>query len=114
MAIAWAVLASSIFMVLVNTWYSRKLLGYGVLDQLRDQAGTLLLSGMAALAGWLVLHWMRAGTLAMLSAIAAAVVVYLSGAVIGRHPALRELFELARTLRPPRAQAPKIKGGPGA
>lgn len=114
MAIAWAVLASSIFMVLVNTWYSRKLLGYGVLDQLRDQTSTLLLSAVAALAGWLVLHWMRTGTPAMLSAIAAAVVVYLSGAFVGRHPALREIFELARTLRSSPAQAQGIEGGPRA
>src|SRR5690348_2654416 len=48
-AIAWAVLASSIVAVAINTWYTRKLLGYGLLSQLRDQAGTLLLSLLAAL-----------------------------------------------------------------
>src|SRR5690348_10904103 len=88
MAIAWAVLASSLIAVLINTWYTRKLLGYGALAQLRDQAGTLLLSGVAALAGWLVLHWMYPGTPAMIAAIFAAATVYLIGALIGRHKAL--------------------------
>ncbi|HET6914354.1 MAG TPA: lipopolysaccharide biosynthesis protein [Rhodanobacteraceae bacterium] len=103
-SIAWAVLASSLFAVAINTWYSKKLLGYGVLAQLRDQVGTVLLSATAALAGWLVLHWLPAGAVAMIAAIVAAAFAYLAGAVIGRHPALREMLELARTMRPTQAR----------
>jgi O-antigen/teichoic acid export membrane protein len=103
-AIAWAVLVSSIFALLINTWYTRKLLNYGVLAQLRDQAGTLFLSLLAALAGWLVLHWIPAGPAGMASAIAAAVAVYVAGAFACRHPALGDMLELAQSLRPERAQ----------
>ena len=98
-AIAWAVLASSLFAVAINTWYTHKLLGYGALAQLHDQAGTLLLSAPAALAGWLVLRCMPAGTLAMLAAIVVAAVVYVGGAALARNRALADLLELSRTLR---------------
>ncbi|HET7301484.1 MAG TPA: lipopolysaccharide biosynthesis protein [Oleiagrimonas sp.] len=110
-AIAWAVLASSVFAVVINTWYTHKLLGYGALAQMRDQAGTLLLSLLAALAGWLVLRWIPTGTLGMASAISAAVVVYLAGAAIGRHSALRDMLELAQSLRPARARQPGLGNG---
>ncbi|HET7562433.1 MAG TPA: lipopolysaccharide biosynthesis protein [Rhodanobacteraceae bacterium] len=99
MAIAWAVLASSLFGVVINTWYSKKLLGYGVLAQLRDQASTLAITALAALSGWLVLHWMPTGTLAMVIAIFAAAAVYLCAAALSRNTAFTEILELARTLR---------------
>lgn len=106
MAIAWAVLGSSMFAVAINTWYSHKLLGYGPLAQLQDQAASLLLSLLAAGAGWLVLHRLGAGTMSMLAAIAVATVTYLGGAVLGRHQALREMLELARALRAPAETRP--------
>lgn len=114
MAIAGAVLVSSLFAVVINTWYTHRLLGYGVLAQLRDQAGTLLLTALAGLAGWLVLHWLRSGVPAMLAAIAAAAAVYLVGAYLGRHPALREILELARTLSPAQSGGPTLDDGPNA
>lgn len=97
-AIAWAVLASSLFGVLINTWYSKRLLGYGLLAQLQDQGGTLLLSALAALAGWLVLRWLSAGAIALLAAILAAAVVYLGGAALMRHQALADLLRLVRAV----------------
>jgi O-antigen/teichoic acid export membrane protein len=103
-AIAWAVLASSVFMVVINTWYTWRLLDYGVLAQLHDQVGTLLLSAVAALAGWLALHWVESGTVGMIIAIASAALVYLAGAWIGRHPALRDILGLMRSLIPAMAQ----------
>ena len=98
-AIAWAVFASSLVAVAINTWYTHKLLGYGALAQLRDQAGTLLLSALAALAGWLVLRWLPGGAGAMVAAIVIALIVYLAGAALGRHRALSDIIELARSLR---------------
>ena len=47
LAIAWAVLGASVFAVAINTWCSHKLLGYGALAQMQDQAATLLLSLLA-------------------------------------------------------------------
>ncbi len=98
MAIALAVLASSLFGIGVNTWYSKKLLGYGMLAQLRDQIGTLSLSALAALAGWLILHWMAPGTTAMILAISGAAFVYLGIAWFAKMTALAETLSLLRTL----------------
>lgn len=114
MAIAWAVLVSSLIAVAINTWYTHRLLGYGALAQLRDQAATLLLSSSAALAGWLVLRWLPPGTGAMAAAIAAAVVVYFAGAKLSRHQALTDIFELARTLRAGRTPLPELRDEPAA
>jgi O-antigen/teichoic acid export membrane protein len=98
-AIAWAVLAASVFSVAVNTHYSKKLLDYGMLAQLADQIGTAALSLLAALAGWLVLHNSAVGPTAMVLAIALAASVYLGGAMLFRHPAIFELLSLFRALR---------------
>jgi len=115
LAIAWAVFASSLVAVAINTWYSHKLLGYGALAQLQDQAMTLMLSALAALAGWLVLRWLPAGTGAMLAAIAAAVFTYVGGAALGRHPALADLLGLARVVRGRAPTRPAAgEGGDGA
>jgi hypothetical protein len=99
MAIAWAVLASSVFGVIINTWYSRKLLSYGVLAQLGDQAATLLLSTIAACAAWLASHWLVHAPLALMAAIVAAATAYFGGAMLWRVAAWRELLELVVALR---------------
>jgi O-antigen/teichoic acid export membrane protein len=98
-AIAWTVLASSVVGVMINTWYTHKLLDYGALAQLHDQVDTLLLSALAALAGWVILHWMSPGTPAMIVAIVVAGIMYVGGAVLTRHRALADIVELVSTLR---------------
>jgi hypothetical protein len=99
MAIAWAVLASSLFGVLVNTWYSHTLLGYGVLAQLRDQSATLLLAAVAAGTAWLASHWLTHAPVALAVAVAAAAATYFGGAALGKMAAWRELLDLLRALR---------------
>jgi O-antigen/teichoic acid export membrane protein len=100
-AIAWSVLASSLLGVFVNTWFSRRLIGYGPVAQLRDQRGTLVLAIVAALAGWSILHWMPAGLISLTLAILIAAVCYFGGALLFRVPALGELIALMRTMRSP-------------
>jgi O-antigen/teichoic acid export membrane protein len=99
MAVAWSVLASSLFGVFVNTWYSKKLLGYGVVAQLQDQSATLLLSAIAACVAWLSSYWLSSAPLALGVAILAAAVTYFGGAAICRVTAWRELRDLMRTVR---------------
>ena len=98
-AIAWAVLASGLFAVAINTWYSKKLLGYGVAAQLRDQSATLLLSAGAAGVAWLVSHWLTHATLALAVAIVAAAMTYFGAAALFRVTAWRELLEMLKALR---------------
>jgi teichuronic acid exporter len=99
MAVAWAVLASGVFAVIVNTWYSHKLLGYGILAQLHDQSATLILSAAAAGAAWLSSHWLTHAPAALAVAIAAAALTYFGGAALGKVSAWRELLDLLRSLR---------------
>ncbi|MDO1527788.1 lipopolysaccharide biosynthesis protein [Fulvimonas sp. R45] len=98
LAVAWAVLISSLCAVVINTWYSKKLLGYGIVAQLGDQLGTLALSAVAALIGWLVLHYAQGVKFDFLFAIVAAAATYIAGAIISRQRALRDLAELMRAL----------------
>jgi hypothetical protein len=80
----------------INTWYSSKMLDFGLRAQLLDQKGTFALSILASIPAWCVLHWTRQGVLPTLLAIALAVLVYVGGALATRHPALRELLGVLR------------------
>jgi O-antigen/teichoic acid export membrane protein len=93
-AVAWAVFASSVIAVCVNTWYSHKLLGYGLLAQLRDQSATLLLSALASGAAWLASHWLHHAPLALATAIVTAVATYFGLAALLRVTAWRDLLTL--------------------
>ena len=99
LAIAWAVLVSGLFGVIINAYYSNKLLGYGAIAQLRDQSATFALSLVAAIVGWLILHWTAPGPMTMLGSIAAALAVYGVLAVVTRNIALNGLLAMVRTLR---------------
>lgn len=98
MAVATAVLISSVFGVIINTWYSKRMFDYGILAQLADQKLTFTLCVTAALAGWAILHWTHPGTAPTLAAIGAAVIIYLSGAILFRSTALAELINIGRSL----------------
>ncbi|WP_051928251.1 lipopolysaccharide biosynthesis protein [Nitrosococcus oceani] len=97
-AVSFAVLASSIFGVIINTWYAQRMLDYGLMVQLADQKLTFALCVAAAIAAWTILHWTPAGTLPTLTAIVIAAFVYLAGAVVMRSEALAELVHLGQTL----------------
>lgn len=100
MAVAFAVLASSVASVGINTWYSRRLLGYGLLAQLHDQALTLMLSALAAVAAYIPMVVLHTNTLRLLTAIATAIAVYVGVAAAFRHPAIHDTLGLIRALRP--------------
>ncbi|MFK2903233.1 lipopolysaccharide biosynthesis protein [Dyella ginsengisoli] len=99
LAIAWAVLFSGFFGVVINAYYSKKLLNYGAFAQLLDQSATFALSLVAALVGWMILQRAPPGPASMLSAIAAAAVAYGTLAALTRNIALNGLLTIVRTLR---------------
>lgn len=111
LAIAWAVLAASLFGVLVNTWYSKRLLGYGVFAQLHDQASTLLLSALAAAVAWLASHWLAHPPVALAVSVVVAVAVYFGGAALGKVAAWRDLLSLLHMLRVRGAPQTRPTGG---
>lgn len=104
LAIAWSVLLSGIFSAGLNTYYSKRLLGYGWLGQLADQWSTLALSAVAASLGWAVMYWSRPGPLAMVAAIIVSATAYLILAILTGNAAFRALlsvFQAMRSRRPP-------------
>lgn len=112
-AIAGAVLVSSAFGVVVNTWYSGKLLDYGLVAQMRDQLPTLTLVAFAALTGWALLHWTIPSLGHTIAAILAAAAVYLGLAAVTGNQALKDLSSLARTFfSSPNPAQNSRKGGP--
>lgn len=97
-AIAGSVLGGGVFGIVVNTWYSKRLLGYGAVAQLYDQKGTFALSVAAGVAGWAIMHFSPPGAEAILVAVAIAALVYLGGAWITGNKALAELSKLLKLL----------------
>lgn len=98
LGMAWAVFASSVACIFINTWYARELLGYRMAAQLRDQVPSFLLSAGAALAACLVSNIVP-GLVALVAALPAAVGVYLVGARMFRVAALADLCRLWRRSR---------------
>lgn len=80
-AILLGQILSSVIAYLPNSFYSKKLIGYSVYEQLSDFLPGLLLSGMIGLSLWWlqqVLQWHQLSELLMLGSLA--VIVYLLGA----------------------------------
>jgi len=98
-AIALAVFASGFSGAAINAYYSKKLLDYGLVEQLLDQGATFALSLAAACVGWVILQWPRPGPLPMICAIAGAAATYGLLAVLTRNAALAGLLSVVRTLR---------------
>jgi teichuronic acid exporter len=97
-AIAGSTVVASVFAVVVNTHYTRTLLGYGLLAQCRDQAATALLTCAAAAMGWCVMHFLPAGPWPTILAVAAGGTIYLGGAIALRVQPWRELRALGGEL----------------
>lgn len=98
-AIAWSTLAASLFAAIVNTHYTRKLLGYGLGSQMRDQLPTVGLTIIAASLGWLVLHFNQPNIPAMACALAVSAASYLCLAWLGKNAALLDGMALLRDIR---------------
>jgi teichuronic acid exporter len=97
-AVAAAVLASSVFGAFINTWYSKGQFNYGILAQLADQKSTFILCGVAALSGWAILHWARAGIIPTTVAVGISAILYFGGAVLFKNPALDALIDLGKSI----------------
>lgn len=99
LAIAWSVVASSVVALAVNAHYCGRLLGYGLIPQLRDQSTTLFLTIAAALTGWAVLHWTDPSPVNFLFATAVAATAYLLIALLTRNAALAGVISMMRAMK---------------
>ncbi len=97
-AIAGAMLVAAGFGAAINTWYTHRMLDYGMLAQLRDQRATFLLTGLAAMPAWALMHWLKPGIPATALAITVAFIIYLGSAAWLRHSAFVNLVAILRNL----------------
>lgn len=101
-AIAWSTVFSGAVSFLINAHYSRTLIGYGPLNQLRDLIPYLLLT--AAMTGVVMLvargcWWLPPGKRLVLEVLSGST-FYLGVAAILRMPAITFAFDVWRSLRP--------------
>lgn len=98
LAVAWAVLASSLISVLINTRHSHRLFGCGLLPQLRELFPSFLLTLLAAAVAWLASGFVGDALSSFSIAVATAMITYLAGAMTFRLQAWHDLLEFLRTL----------------
>jgi O-antigen/teichoic acid export membrane protein len=106
-AIAWSAVGASVFATVVNTHYSKKFLGYGLLQQISDQAATVLLAALAALAGWAVMHWNAPGIGTTMASIGTSLLIYLGISASFRLSALTDMMQLLFAAWQGRPSAPR-------
>jgi O-antigen/teichoic acid export membrane protein len=101
LAIAWAAVFSALASFLINTHYSRILIGYGAIKQLRDLSPYVLLTAGMVLIVSLIDHalsWMTPGKL-LLAEVVGGASFYLSIALALRMPAVGFAIHVLRSLR---------------
>jgi hypothetical protein len=92
-------LVASILNAGINTYYSWKLLNYGLLTQAREQMPTFILAAVAATTAWCILHWTQARPPNFILSIVAAGVVYLGAGRLFKVQALSDLGFFLHALR---------------
>jgi O-antigen/teichoic acid export membrane protein len=97
--LAWALLTANLISVFANTWYARRLIGYGLAAQLRDQLATAACCASAAAAAWLSLRWLSQPPGGLAATIAVGAAAYFGVASLLKHQALPELVSVAHSLR---------------
>lgn len=101
-AIAWSTVFSGAVSFLINAHFSRTLIGYGPVTQLRDLIPYLLLTaamvGVVMLVAW-GCWWLTPGKRLMVEVLSGSA-FYLSVAAILRMPAINFAFDVWRSLRP--------------
>jgi len=98
MAITWGLLFSGFASVLINAWPNRKLLNYGILQQLRDALPAMLLS---LAMGAVILPVTRTGLpdpVKLLIMVPAGAAVYIAGSVLFKVESFRYIWEIVQSL----------------
>jgi hypothetical protein len=97
--VAGAMLVASMLALIINTWYSGKILGYGLAKQARDQTKTFLATLVSILPAGYVLYWPRIPKgIAITSAIVIACLLYLSCSMALKNHALKEIRNLLHSI----------------
>lgn len=98
LAVAWAVLVSSVLCVLINTWHSERLFGCGLIAQLRELLPGFLLTLIAGAVMWFVTISVEPFVLGMGIALAASAATYTASAAVFQVSAWRDLLKFLGAL----------------
>lgn len=95
--LCWSSLASSLFALIINTYYTGKLINIGFLKQIADLTPTLILSGtMGVIIYLFTLYTTLSSALTMCIDIIAGIVFYISLAKIFKFSEFKELYSILR------------------
>lgn len=101
LAIAWATVISALLSFLINTHYTRIIIGYGAMKQLRDLGVYALLTAAMVIVVFLIDHtfsWLTPGK-RLLAEVVGGATFYLSIALALRLPAVGFAVDVLRSLR---------------
>lgn len=93
-AMCYGRVVSSVLCLVYNTYYTKKLIGYGFGSQMKDLLPVLLHALVMGLIVWLIVHFLPSLWLKLMVGVVAGIVYYLAGAYIMRFDELNELLSL--------------------
>lgn len=93
-AMCYGRVVSSVLSLAYNTYYTKKLIGYGFGSQMKDLLPVLLHSLVMGVIVWLIVHFLPSLWLKLMVGVVAGIVYYLAGAYIMRFDELNELLSL--------------------
>ena len=95
-AMIWGGLVTSVICMVLNSYYTGKLINYGFIKQLKDIFWIFLLASAMYAAVKMLTIWIGNGIWSLLAGIATGVIIYGAGAYLFRMPELAELRRLRK------------------
>ncbi|MBQ7690623.1 MAG: lipopolysaccharide biosynthesis protein [Muribaculaceae bacterium] len=97
LAICWGRVAYSLIAFWLNTYYTRRLLGYGFLTQLREILPMLLMSAVVASLGLGVTEMIKPAWLALAVGVIAGVITYVAMCYMFKIESFKQLLNIVKT-----------------
>lgn len=95
-AMCYGSIVGSYLSLIWNTYYTGKFLKMTILDQLKDMAPTLLLSGVMYVCARFMASYMGNGLISLICSVGVGMIIYVGGALLFKFPELKELKNLKK------------------
>lgn len=95
-AMCYAKIVSSIICLVINTYYTGKLIGVGFMRQMKDLIPTMLLSGVMFVSVLLMTHLIENQILTLIIGSAVGLLIYLAGSTIFKFQELQDVKDIVR------------------
>lgn len=105
----WGSLLGSLIALFINTFYTQKLMNFGILKQFKDFMPTLLLSATMGVIVWLTLQVLPFSSPALLAiGVIEGTLIYIAGIKIFHFPELDEIRSLLKRTKTPQMVASEV------